>query len=255
MRQSYLKLISFICAFQVLAASAQPMVPSCQQELSASCIANLHNYPLFDTEYKLAANYIPILPLRALVHADVYKEKKTAHLERYFYIKDLQGKFSKPYETLILDIEVRAKGLLGREVIAKGKLNEFDVEYLNTMSFSLPRNAQMKVSAKLDKIKILDLIIKSDGKLMKNEVSGSFLGKDVLYNTIWRETEGMLADIKYTLHTEGVDKEPHRFTAITRGKIGSTDINGQGKLVKANYYEFTENYGPVQIKSYLTIKN
>ena len=235
-------------------ANAQNPMGICQQELSTGCVANLHNYPLFDTEYKLAANYLPILALRGLAHAELYKDKKSAHLERYFYIKDLQGDFSKPYETIILDIDVKGHGIIGREITAIGKLNEFDLKYVNDMGFSLPRNAHMKVSARLDGIKILELNIRSDGTLMTNTVNGLFLNQNVDYQTKLRETSGILSGHKYTLHTEGIDLETTNFTVRTLGKIGSSNIYGKGGIVRANYYEFEENYGPVLVKTKLTIR-
>ncbi len=218
-------------------------------------IYELHNYPLFDNEYKLAANYLPILALRGLAHADIYKNKKSAHLERYYYVKDLQGKFSKPYQTLILDIDVKGHGFIGREVNAKGKLNEYDLEYNNQLSFSLPRKANMKVIARLDDIKILDLDIKSDGTTMTNNVVGLFLGEKVNYQTTLRDTEGVLGGHKYTIHTEGSHPDVCSFEATTKGIIGSTEIYGKGRMIKANYYEFEENYGPILVKTKLTIKN
>lgn len=227
----------------------------CGEEISPSCTANLHNYPLFDTEYKLAANYLPVLALRALAHAEVYKDKKSSHLERYYYVKDLQGKFSKPYQTLILDIDVKGHGFIGREVSAKGKLNEFDLIYDNKLSFSLPRKASMKATARLDGIQILDLNIKSDGITMTNDIEGSFLGQEVQYKTNLRDTEGILGGYKYKLHTEGIHPDAFSFETTTQGTIGSTGIYGKGRLVKPNYYEFEESYGPILIKTKLTIKS
>ena len=226
---------------------------NCKQEISADCAANLHNYPLFDTEYKLAANYLPILALRGLAHAEVYKDKKSAHIERYFYIKDLQGNFGKPYETLILDITVHGHGIIGREIRATGKLNEFTLEYVNKMGFSLPRNAHMKVSARLDDIKILELDVESDGSLMTNTVDGLFLNQSVDYETKLRDTSGLLSGHRYTLHTAGIDSKVTSFAVQTQGKIGSSSIYGKGGMLRDNYYEFEESYGPVLVKTKLTI--
>jgi hypothetical protein len=247
-------LIAMLLIMTLSSARTKAVTLDCKQEISANCAANLHNYPLFDTEYKLAANYLPILALRGLANAELYKDKKSAHLERYFYIKDLQGNFSKPYETIVLDIQVKGHGIIGREVIATGKLNEFTLEYKNKMGFSLPRNARMDVSARLDGISILDLDIKSDGTLMTNTVLGSFLNQDVNYQTKHRDTSGLLSGHKYTLHTEGIDQESDHFTVRTLGKIGSSTIYGKGGIVSPNYYQFEENYGPVLVKTKLTIK-
>ncbi len=216
-------------------------------------IPELYNHPLFNTEYKLAANYVPILALRGLAHAEVYKDKKSAHLERYFYIKDSQGKLGKPYETIVLDITVKGHGIIGRSINAIGKLNEFDLEYTNNMGFSLPRNAHMEIAAKLDGIKILDLDVQSDGTNMTNKVEGLFIGEKVKYQTILRDTLGTLANYKYALHTEGTPPDPCSFETVTKGIIGNTAINGKGQMIRVGYYEFEETYGPIVVKTKLTI--
>lgn len=219
------------------------------------CIQNIQNYPLFDTKYKIAANYIPILAPRAFAHAEIYKEKKKCKLERLYYIKNLEGQFSEPYQTTILNIEVKNHGLFGRKIVATGKLNDFNLEYENIVGASLPRNAAMKVKASIEGIEILDLKIKSDGNAQTNEVQGSFFAKEVNYLTKWRDSNGCLANIDYKVHTEGLDIETDNFKVVTRGSIGNHEIFGHGNMPKPNYYEFEEHYGPILVKSKLWILN
>lgn len=214
-----------------------------------TCVQNLTNYPLFDNPHLIAANYVPILPLRAFAHADIYKAKKNLRMVREFYVRDLAGNFSKPYEKIDLLVTVKAKGLFGREILASGTLNEFQLEYKNIATFSLPKNAHMKVEASLDGLPILDLDVVSDGNKMTNKVQGSFLGKTVDYLTEWRETKGTLAGHSYNLHTEGVTKEPERFKAVTKGKINSTEISGTCEMLEKNHYKSIENYGPILVKT------
>lgn len=217
------------------------------------CQENLQNYPLFDTPYKVASNYLPILPIRAFAHAEIYKDKKSCKLERLYYVKNLEAEFAEPYQKTILDIEVHNHGLFGRRIIATGKLNEFDLEYENKIGASLPRNASMKVVAKLAGVEFLNLHIKSDGKKNTNKVEGTYFAKEVKYQTEWRDTNGSLASLDYKLHTEGLHNEVDHFRAITRGSINEYEIFGHGTMVKPNYYEFEEHYGPIVVKSKLWI--
>lgn len=215
---------------------------------------NIQNYPLFDTEYKIAANYIPILALRAFAHAEVYKEKKPSRLIREYYVKNLTGEFSKPYQTTDLNIEIKNHGLFGRKIIATGKLNEFDLEYENKISASLPRNASMKAEAKIAGIEFLNLKIKSNGTENTNEVEGLFFAKEVKYLTQHRDTNGTLANIDYELHTEGLHKEADNFKVVTHGQIGEHEIFGHGTMISKGFYEFEEHYGPIFVKSKLWIE-
>lgn len=217
------------------------------------CEVNLQNYPLFDTPYKVAANYLPILPIRAFAHAGIYKDKKSCKLERLYYVKNLEAEFAEPYQKTTLDIEVKGHGFFGRKIVATGKLNEFDLEYENKIGASLPRNASMKVQAKLAGVEFLKLRIKSDGNKNTNEVEGSFFTKEVKYLTEWRDTNGSLANLDYKLHTEGLHKEVDNFHVITRGSIDDYEIFGHGTMIKPNYYEFDEHYGPIIVKSKLWI--
>ena len=217
------------------------------------CEVNLQNYPLFDTPYKVASNYLPILAIRAFAHAGIYKDKKSCRLERLYYVKNLEAEFGEPYQKTTLDIEVQGHGFFGRKIVATGTLNEFDLEYENKIGASLPRNASMKVHAKLAGVEFLNLHIKSDGKKNTNEVEGTYFAKEVKYQTEWRDTNGTLANLDYKAHTEGLHNEVDHFNAITRGSIDKYEIFGHGTMVKPNYYEFEEHYGPIVVKSKLWI--
>lgn len=235
--------------------TAQAKEAICPVTTNHDCAGYLRNYPLFDTEYKIAANYVPVLPLRALAHADVYKEKKSFHIERFYYVSNLVGDLGKAYQTVILDGEIGGFGIFNRKIKAKGKLNEFDLEYENHMSFALPRTAHMKITAKLDDIQFLEMKVRSDGNEMTNDAEGVFFGKEVKYHTHWRDTEGILSGVNYKIHAEGVQKEEGEFSVILQGKAGEHSITGSGKLITDNKYETIEKYGPITVKTFITIKN
>lgn len=242
-------------ALLLSASSAHALSSTLCSNLPSPCTENLTKHSLFNTEYKISAHYLPILPLRAIAHASLIKDKKSARLERYFYYKDASGKISgNPFETITLDITVSAIGLLGRKIIAQGKLNEYSLYYENILHGVFPKNAQMQVRATLDGIEILDLDIASDGTKMTNTVKGTFLSKNTDYNTEWRDTSGVLAGHSYKIHTEGVVNELAEFKAITSGTIASAKIGGECNLIKTKYYESEEHYGPILVKSKLTIK-
>lgn len=234
--------------------TAQAKKAICPAKTNQDCANYLQNYPLFDTEYKRAANYVPVLALRALAHAEVYKEKKPFHLERHYYVTNLTGELGKAYQTVVLDGEIGGFGIFSRSIKAKGKLNEFDLEYENHMSFSLPRSASMKVNAKIDDIEFLNLKIHSDGNEMTNDVEGTFFAKQVGYHTHWRDTEGTLAGNDYKIHAAGVNKEEDSFQVTLDGKIGNHSITGSGRMIAENQYETVEVYGPITVKTFITVK-
>ena len=226
----------------------------CEKDLSKTeCSKILINYPLFDTPYKLLANYVPILPLRALAHGNIYKEKKSFKLERYYYLANASESFKDPYAKLIGEGKVKGVGFFGRKISFDGMLNDFKLTYINKVTPSLPRRAKMKVSATVDDVTFLDLVIKSDGDEMTNDVEGSFFGKDVQYHTYWRDTEGLVAGHKYKIHTEGKVKEEAKFAADTKGTIGEYDINGSINMTAPGKYFSSEHYGPILVKTYVTI--
>lgn len=226
----------------------------CSMETSKTdCSKSLKNYPLFDTPYKIHANYLPILSLRALAHAEIYKEKKPFKIERYFYVKDTSGAFKEPYAKLIGSGKVEGSGLIGRKISFEGKLNEFPLKYTNQMSFSLPKKAHMKVESTIDGISFLNLDIRSDGDAMTNDVKGTFFGSAVNYHTQHRDSKGTLAGYPYEIHTVGETKEVNKFTATTKGKIGTYTTTGSVSMTAPNKYLSTENYGPIMVKTFITI--
>ena len=226
----------------------------CEKDLSKTeCSKTLIHYPLFDTPYKLLANYVPILPLRALAHGNIYKEKKAFKLERYYYVANISGSFKDPYAKLIGEGEVKGVGFFGRKINFKGMLNDFQVIYENRVTPSLPKRASMKVSATVDDVTFLDLLIKSDKDEMTNDVEGSFFGKEVKYHTYWRDTEGIIAGHKYKIHTEGKVKEKAKFAADTEGTIGEYDIHGNIEMIAPGKYFSSEHYGPILVKTYVTV--
>ncbi|MCE2929359.1 MAG: hypothetical protein LW817_07000 [Candidatus Caenarcaniphilales bacterium] len=230
----------------------------CPGKEQGECHQLLLKDELFNSDHKLLANYVPILALRALAHADVYKEKKSFTIERYYYVKQANGSYSKPYQSTILDGKVEARGLLGRAIIVSGRVNNYRLWYQNIMTFSLPRTAHMDVVATLDDVKILDLKVKSDGVTMVNDVSGNYMGKPVNYKTNLRDSSGNLIGHQINLHTEGLVKTPTELSTITKGTIGKVKISGTGKMLAANQYESTEYYSlgasTIMIKSYVKIK-
>lgn len=222
---------------------------------STNCCQALIDNELFDTEYELSANYLPILPLRAMVQADIYKEKKSLTMDRKYYLKNADGNYGEPYQKTFLNITVKNSGILGREVIAEGTINNYTLKYRNIMGFSLPKKAHMKVNATLDGVPILELVVHSDGDKMTNRVQGTFFNKEVNYQTQWRETKGTLAGTPYLLHTEGLIKEKETFKAITKGNIGNSAIKGEVHMVgnSNNNFESTEYYGPIMVKTKINV--
>ncbi len=226
---------------------------NCKPETNQECTEILANYPLFDTDYKKAANYVPVLALRAIYDAKIYREKRKAKIIRNFYIKDLSGKFSKPYQKMEINLEVNAKGLLGREIIAMGKINEFDFDYYNRIKFSLSKKARMDIKAHIDNVEFLDLHIESDGNKKTNDVKGQFLGKTVNYLTEWRSTSGTLAGLPYTMFVKGTPEDEKVFSATSKGFIGTSEITGEVKIVDKDHYLSEENYGPILIKTDIVV--
>lgn len=234
------------------------------------------NFPLFDTPYKMAANYVPVLPLRALSDSDIYRKKGKAHMERRFYVRNLQGKLAEPYESMTVDIDVQGKGFFGRRIIATGKINDYNLHYENDISFRLPKKAVMNVHASLDGCEFLKLDIESDGDKLTNDVKGKFLGREVNYLTEWRNTKGLLSGMEYSLHAEGLtgastipcdgdnkdseyckdqDKasEEALYRGTANGNIMDFSITGTATELRENYFEIEENYGPILVKTSVEI--
>lgn len=244
-------LISTVLAQALFLGVKAANVPLCPAD-STNCCQSITNNALFDSQYEVAANYVPILPLRGMAHAEVYKDKKSLTMDRRYYAKDAAGNYVE-YQKTFLNINIKGSGIIGREINAEGTLNNYPLKYHNVMKFSLPKRARMEVHASLDGIPMLELDVLSDGDKMTNKVTGTYLGKTVDYSTNWRETKGVLAEIPYQLHTEGLIKEKDTFKAITRGTIGSSAIKGETSMIKHGHYESTEYYGPIMVKTKVTI--
>lgn len=245
-----IKIISAIVIFMIplKVFGFQNLCPKAEMSCSDALLTN----HLFNADYKIAANYVPVLPLRAFAHAEIYKHKKKLKLERYFYYKSA-GPSAKPYATMNLNVEVRGKGFLGREIIASGTLNEHKVEYFNEVKPYLPRNGDLNVIAKLDGIRVLELTIASDGTKMTNVVKGKFFNKEVNYSTNWRNTKGVLAGLNYEIYAEGIEKEKNSFKAISKGRIQNQSISGTCDIIEENFYTCQEEYGPLRIKTDIKI--
>lgn len=240
-------LLTAILIYSLCSGSKAKLCPE-----NSNCQQIIANHQLFNSQYKMAANYVPILPLRAMVHADVYKAKKPLTMDRRYYIKGADGKYVQ-YQKTFLNIDIKGHGIIGREIDAEGTLNDYPIKYRNVMSFSLPKKANMKVNASLDGVPILELSIQSDGKKMTNKVKGTYLGKTVDYQTNWRETKGTLAGIPYQLHTEGLIKEVDVFKAVTKGTIANYLVTGEVHMIDHSHFESTEYYGPIMVQTKITI--
>lgn len=223
----------------------QNLCPKAEMSCSDALLTN----NLFNSDAKIAANYIPVLPLRAFAHAEIYKDKKRLAFKREFFYNSA----AKAYATMNLNIEVNGKGFLGREIIATGTLNEHKVEYFNEVKPYLPRNVDMKVIAKLDGIRVLELDVESDGTKMTNIVKGKFFNREVNYSTNWRNTKGVLAGLNYEIYAEGVEKEKTSFRAISKGRVQSQSISGSCQMVESNLYRCQEQYGPISIKTEIKV--
>lgn len=260
-----------ICAIMLRASQAKPKT-LCETSAPSSAIAN---HPLFDTPYKAAANYLPVLALRALGSTEIYRKKGSAHLVRRFYVRSLQGKLGEPYETMVLDIEVSGKGLFGRVAKAYGRINDLDLYYENEASFGLPKKAYMNAYASLDGFELVKLKIESDGDKLINKVAGNYLSKETNYQTLWRNTTGLLAGLNYKLFVEGsggttvpCDKTnehtaycqeyaKHKtktlYEAKSSGTIAGYNISGWVRETSPDHFEAEEYYGPIVVKTLLDV--
>lgn len=229
----------------------------CKLNYPGSAPIPITKHPLFDTKYKQAANYMPLIAMRVLAYSKIYRKKGKAQIRRYYYLKNTKGEFSDPYAELTMDVQVEGKGLFGRTIKAKGKLNGMDLVFFNDMKFSLPKKALMNISASLDSCNFLSLRVESDGDKLTNDVNGVFFSKPVKYHTNWRNTKGMLANAPYEIYVEGVHNEK-MLRVVSKGFIGDEStgqhsIKGQGVETKENYYEIEEYYGPLLIKTFVHI--
>ncbi len=234
-------------------------------------ISAIANHPLFDTPYKAAANYIPVMPLRALASTELLRKKGTARMVRNFYVRNLQGKLAEPYETMTMDLEVSSRGLFGRTIKGTGRINDLDLYYENQMSFRLPKKIYMEAFARLDGCEMMKLKIETDGDKLTNDVRGLYLGKKTDYHTDWRTTTGFLAGSNYEMIAEGIskggvpcdkhnqntaackehanDKPSTLYVGKSSGKVAGQMINGWVRETRANHFEAEENYGPIVVKT------
>jgi hypothetical protein len=225
---------------------------SCQTEKEATLVKTLSQYPLFDTSYKLAANYSPVLLLRALAESNIYKKKGIAYIKREFFIKNLSGKLGGAFEIWDLELRVEAMGLLGRKLIATGKINQLDLYYENKITGKLNNTASMDIRAYLEGCEFLKLNVESKKSDETNLVKGLFFGKTVDYKTVWRNTEGVLANLPYKIYVEGTNEDT--FKLLSTGKIDAYNISGKGEKVSENKYLMEEYYGPLYIKTELLVE-
>lgn len=268
-KQSDLLLLALISGALVLHATAKPKT-LCETNTASAAIAN---HPLFDTPYKAAANYSPVLALRALGSTEIYRKKGNAHLIRKFYVGNLQGKLGEPFETMVLDLEVSAKGLFGRVAKGFGHINDLDLYYENEASFGLPKRAYMNAYASLDGCELMKLKTDSDGDKLINKVSGNYLSRVIDYQTQWRSSSGLLAGYQYQINVEGSGgttvpcdksnqhtvfcqehgKSKSPYQGKSSGTIAGYKISGWIRETSPDYFEGEEYYGPIVIKTVLDI--
>lgn len=216
-------------------------------------------HPLFNTPYKVAANYSPVLGLRALAESKTYKEKRKANISRTYFHK---SNLKTPYAKANIKLSVEDPSILSRTVKAHGEISYlgsekttvkvFNLDYLNEMKFSIFKKADMKIQAFLNRKLALDLKVHSEAGDMTNKVSGTFLGRKTDYKTKWRDTKGTLAGYSYEVYAMGEEYTDEKFTGFrfeSKGDIQGSAISGSGKELHKGYYEFEESYGPIVVKT------
>ncbi len=268
-KKSHLLILVLIISATIAHVTAKTKT-LCESETAAK-VSAIANHPLFDTPYKAAANYVPVLALRALNSTEIYRKKGHARIVRNYYVRSLQGKLGEPYETMILNIEIKAKGLFGRVAIGTGTLNDLDLYYENHASFGLPRRVYMDSFASLDGCELMKFKVETDGDKMTNNLSGHFLSKATNYKTNWRTTTGLLANSAYNMvveangtntipcgkdnqdaaHCKDSAKTKTLFEGKSSGSIAGYTISGWIKETRPNHFESEEYYGPILVKTTL----
>ncbi len=207
---------------------------------------------LLNTKAKLVANYSPMLALRGLANSKVYRKKGRAHLERYYY----ESGSKSPYQKTIVNIKVHSDKWRERIVEASGTINNHKLYYKNIMEFSFPKKGEMHVYCNLDDTyQFLSLYVESDGSKMTNKVIGYFAGKTVQYFTEHRLSEGILANSNYRMYIEGnTDKDSGLLDLKSDGFLDEVKIQGNGKEIKKDEYEFIEQFGSITVKSFLKVE-
>jgi len=213
---------------------------------------------LVDTPYKLAAHYFPPMLLRALIESHFYRSKKKAHYERIIYLPSSEAgtkvlnKDVLELEKLVLDLDARGLGLLGRKITAKGKLNNLNLNFSSEMRFKISKKGTQEIKSSLGGLDFINIEVVTDGKAETNDITGMLLGRELDYQTKYRDTEGRLGKFDFKLHVQGVHDKP-LYEVNTEGYIGDYKIKGFGKAIEKDLYEFEENYGPLLIKSTLRV--
>ena len=207
---------------------------------------------LLNSKAKIAANYSPMLALRGLANSKIYRKKGQAHLERYYY----EAGAKEAYQRTLINIKVHSDKWTKRIVEASGKINNHKLYYKNLMEFSFPKKGKMNIYCNIDDTyQLLSLYVESNGSKMTNKVFGYFAGKTVQYFTQHRLSEGTLADSNYKMYIEGsTDKDSGLLELKSDGFIDEVKITGTGKEVKKDQYEFTEQFGSITVKTFLTVK-
>ena len=202
----------------------------------------------------MAANYTPVLVLRAIANSRIYQEKGKARIVRNYYLSNTTGKLTQAYQKMVYDIDVKGKGIFGRKIIATGTINDLNFDYTSKVSFTLSKKAHMDINARLEGCDFLQLEVFSNGEKKTNKVLGKFLGKQVDYFTKWRDTEGVLGTHLYSMYVEG-KKQDGRFYGISKGTIGEFLIKGVAKETSKHHYEIEESYGPVIVKTSVLVSD
>lgn len=208
---------------------------------------------LVDTPYKQAAKYMPVLE-RALTLCKVPFKAKEMRVERLVY--DLRNDSSipgDPVEKLIADINIERNGLLGQVITAKGKLNDWDLSYINDFKFSIFGKGTMKIESTLANKPFINLDIFSNKRSKLVDVNGNLFGRKTQYCTKTSSTEGYIDSQPYKVEVEDVKKNGEVVAIRSKGSIGSYEIKGHGRKINDNYYEIEEYYGPLFIKTKVQI--
>jgi len=214
----------------------------------------LTHHPLFDTPYKMAANYSPVLVLRALGETEFYRAKGSAHMLRKFYVKDLTGELAEPYEVMDIDIKAKARGFFGRTIEASGKIDGHNFYYQNKMSLGLPKKVDMNILVSLAGCEMMKLKVKTEGSAKTNKVTGTFLGKTVDYFTDWRDSKGILSGTAYEIYVNGL-ADGDLYHGISNGDIAGFKIKGDARETSHNHFEIVEEYGYILVKTILDVED
>lgn len=234
----------------LLATSLNPLTASIvelepQPKTVASKVKSLVSKP-----YRLAAHYLPVLE-KALTQVRVPFKAKKLRVERYIYDSSLE---SSPSEKLIADVDIKKKGMLGQLITAKGKLNDMDLKYKNHFKFSITGKGTMDVESSLAGEEFIKLRISANKRKATTDVAGAVMGKEVQYFSDESTTEGFIAEHPYKVSFNSIkNKKGELVQIITKGNIGDYAITGEGHRISENQYAIEEHYGPLLIKTVITV--